>query len=89
MNSSMFVDFFGSLLVGVIALWGVWFASKEFARMVKSDTTSDRTLAPVRRKDNPNLFGLHVLGFVIFIVASAAIGIGFVVNAIRHFPSFQ
>ena len=89
MGSSVFVDCFGSLLVGGISFWGVWFASKEFIRMVNSDTTSDRTLAPVRREDNPKLFGLHVLGFVIFIIVNAAIGIGFVVNAIRHFPSFQ
>ena len=82
----MFVDCFGSLLIGGICLWGVLFASKEFIRMVESDTTSDRTLAPVRRQDNPNLFGLHVLGFVIFIIANAAIGIEYVLNATRHFP---
>ena len=85
----MFVDFLGSLLIGGICLWGVLFASREFIRMVKSDTTSDRTLAPVRRGDNPKLFGLHVLGFVIFIIANAAIGIDFLFNAIRHFPSFK
>jgi len=89
MRSSVFVEFFGSLLIGVISLWAVWLASKEFLRMVKSDTTSDRTLAPVRREDHPKLFGLHVLGFIVFIIANAAIGIGFAVNAIGHFPLFQ
>ena len=51
MGDSVFVDFLGSLLIGAISLWGVWFASKEFIRMLKSGTTFDRTLAPVRADD--------------------------------------
>ena len=85
MRSAVFVDCVGSLLIGGICLWGVLFASKEFDRMIRSDTTSDRTLAPVLREDSPGLFGLHVLGFVIFILANIAIGIYFAANAMSNF----
>ena len=85
----VFVDCLGSLLIGVISLWGVWFASREFIRLVKSGTTFDRTLAPVRGKDNPKLLGLHMFGCVLLIITGSAIGIGFVVNAIRHCPVLQ
>ena len=73
----------GCVFVFMICAWGVWFLSKQLWSNIKTDTAVDRTLSEVKKEDNPGMFGLQVLGFVLLIVAAAAIGIGAVVALVQ------
>jgi hypothetical protein len=53
----------GILLIFVLSFFSMIACGRALVRTFRTGLTYDRQLGKVSREDNPNLFGLHILGF--------------------------
>ena len=77
------VSIIAFLLIFVMCAWGTWHGCAELRSQVKSGKGVDQTLSEVDKTDAPKMYALQLLGFVILIGSSVAIGIGVIVALIQ------
>jgi hypothetical protein len=75
----------GIALLLAVSVWCLVACTKSLLLMFRSGRTFDRQLGNVETHDNPNMFGLHALGFGLLILCCALIQVGLVAFVYRHF----
>ncbi|MCA9178798.1 MAG: hypothetical protein KDB14_30255 [Planctomycetales bacterium] len=78
----------GGLLVVVVCGWAVFSLASQLLSNIGTGKAVDSTLSEVDRRDAPGLYALQLLGFILLIGASAAIGIGVAIVFVHEIMNY-